>query len=84
MTDYVLEITLQSPLTPASGEGRVGLVDRDVVYDDWGLPVLPGKRIKGLWREAYRDVADARQLCKESDILSVDTIFGKGGQQHES
>ena len=30
MTDYFLQITLLSPLTSSVGEGRVGLVDRDV------------------------------------------------------
>ena len=35
MTSYVLEITLRTPLTSAAGEGRVGLVDRDVVFDDY-------------------------------------------------
>lgn len=80
MTNYVLEIKLQSPLMSASGEGRIGLVDRDVVFDDVGLPVLPGRRLKGLWREAYRDVADAWQQCGEA-YTSVDKIFGKAGQK---
>ena len=80
MTDYVLEITLQSPLTSGAGEGRVGLVDRDVAFDDLGLPVLPGRRLKGLWREAYRDVAEAWELCGQSST-SVEQIFGESGQQ---
>lgn len=83
MTVYVLEITLQSPLTPASGEDRVGLVDRDVAFDDLGLPILPGKRLKGLWREAYCDVVDAWELCGKSDIPSADAIFGKVGQKSD-
>ena len=80
MTSYVLQIMLQSPLTSAAGEGRVGLVDRDVAFDTLGLPILPGRRLKGLWREAYRDVADAWTLCGESPI-SADQIFGKAGQK---
>ena len=80
MTEYLLQITLQSPLTSAAGEGRVGVVDRDVAFDDLGLPILPGRRLKGLWREAYRDVADAWELCGESPI-SVERIFGESGQK---
>lgn len=80
MSEYVLQITLQSPLTSAAGEGRVGVVDRDVAFDDLGLPILPGRRLKGLWREAYRDVADAWELCGESPI-SVERIFGGSGQK---
>lgn len=79
MMDYVLEIALKSPLTSAAGEGRVGLVDRDVAFDDMGLPILPGRRLKGLWREAYRDVADAWQQCGQTPAL-VDQIFGISGQ----
>ena len=80
MTSYALQIMLQSPLTSAAGEGRVGLVDRDVAFDELGLPILPGRRLKGLWREAYRDVADAWTSCGESPI-PADRIFGKAGQK---
>ncbi len=84
MTDYVLEIILQSPLTSASGEDRVGLVDRDVAYDNLGLPILPGKRLKGLWREAYCDVVDAWKLCSKSKIPAVEDLFGETGQKFDS
>ena len=79
MTNYVLEIKLESPLTSASGEGRVGLVDRDVAFDDLGLPILPGRRLKGLWRDAYRDVVDAWQQCGQK-VTSIEEIFGDSGQ----
>ena len=79
MTDYILEIRLQSPLTSAAGEGRVGLVDRDIAFDEFGLPILPGRRLKGLWRDAYRDVADAWQRCGQNPI-PVAQIFGDAGQ----
>ena len=83
MTNYVLEIVLKSPLTSAAGEGRVGLVDRDVAFDEMGLPILPGRRLKGLWREAYRDVVDAWQQCGQTPT-SVDQIFGISGQGPDS
>ena len=80
MTKYYLEIKLISPLTSAAGEGRVGLVDTDIAFDDLGLPILPGRRIKGLWREAYADVVDAWQQCGKTPT-PVDDIFGKSGQK---
>lgn len=80
MRDYILEIQLQSPLTSASGDGRVGLVDRDIAFDELGLPILPGKRIKGLWRDAYRNVFDAWTLCGQAST-PVNQIFGKVGQK---
>lgn len=80
MTNYVLEIKLVSPLTSAAGEGRVGTVDRDIAFDDLGLPVLPGRRLKGLWRDAYRDVVEAYQQCGQNPT-SVEQIFGDSGQR---
>lgn len=80
MTKYYLEIKLISPLTSAAGEGRVGLVDTDIAFDDLGLPILPGRRLKGLWREAYADVVDAWKQCEKTPT-PVDNIFGKPGQK---
>ncbi len=81
MTHYVLEIKLEVPLTSAAGEGRVGLVDRDIAFDNLGLPIFPGRRIKGLWRDAYRDVVDAWQQCgHKHNTTSVEQIFGDSGQ----
>ena len=80
MTEYILQIALQSPLTSTAGEGRVGVVDRDVAFDDLGLPLLPGRRLKGLWREAYRDVADAWTQCGKSPV-TAEYLFGESGQK---
>ena len=80
MTEYFLQIKLQSSLTSAAGEGRVGVVDRDIAFDDLGLPILPGRRLKGLWREAYRDVVDVWKLCGKAPI-SAEHIFGESGQK---
>ena len=78
MISYILEIKLLSPLSSAAGEGRVGVVDRDVAFDDFGLPILPGRRLKGLWREAYRDVTDAWQQNGE-EYTPTEKIFGTSG-----
>lgn len=80
MAKYYLEIKLISPLTSAVGEGRVGLVDTDITFDDLGLPILLGRRLKGLWREAYADVVDAWKQCGKIPT-PVDDIFGKPGQK---
>ena len=79
MTSYGLEITLQSPLTSAAGEGRVGVVDRDVAFDNLGVPILLGRRLKGLWRDAYRDVVDTWQQCGQKAIPETQ-IFGESGR----
>lgn len=76
MSRWKLTIELQSGLAAGSGVGSPGDVDRDIVHDEYGLPYLPGKRIKGLLRDAYRDVADTGIY---SDLPDVDEVFGKTG-----
>jgi CRISPR-associated protein Csx10 len=56
---------LMSDLCPASGDGFAGYVDTDICFDDFGLPYIPSKRLKGCLRECGLD------------ILSVDNSFAK-------
>ena len=76
--DYILKIKLKSPLTSSIGESRVGWVDQDIAFNELGLPIIPGRRLKGLWREAYSDIFDAWTSCEKS-LIPVETIFGKTG-----
>ena len=62
-----LRITLLSPLCSASGVGRPGFVDREVVFDRDGVPLLPARRLKGLWRDAFMAMAD----CGVIDLTGV-------------
>lgn len=79
MTGYYLKIQLLSSSISSGGEGRIGQVDREVVFDELGLPFIPGRRLKGLWRDAYRDLADAWQACSK-DGLEPDHLFGAIGE----
>jgi len=56
---FKFRITLESPLASGSGLSRPGVADRDVVFDDCGLPWLPGRRLKGLLRDAYSELVSA-------------------------
>lgn len=76
--DYLLKIKLKSPLTSSTGESRVGWVDRDIAFNELGLPILPGRRLKGLWREAYSDIYDAWKSLSQS-LIPIETIFGRIG-----
>lgn len=76
MPRWELKIQLKSGLAAGSGVGSPGDVDRDIVHDEYGLPYLPGKRIKGLLRDAYRDVADTGIYTNSP---AVDDLFGKTG-----
>ena len=49
-------------------------VDALVIKDDDGLPFIPGKTIKGLIKQAVREIADFKGLD-----LNMDDIFGSEG-----
>mgnify|MGYP000559533320 CR=1 FL=1 len=48
-----ITIKLLSDLCTASGETHNSMVDTDIVYDEYGIPYIPAKRIKGCIRECY-------------------------------
>ncbi len=75
-----LRLELLSDAAPGSGAGGP-LVDREVVTDEHGLPVIPGRRLKGLLREACQEVHEAfalagRQRWRDETLCSVDSLFG--------
>ena len=70
-----LEITLLSDLCTCSGETYNSLIDTDVVYDDYGFPFIPAKRLKGCIREACLELEEFEVVYEGS----VDRIFGKEG-----
>lgn len=67
--------TLSYTIT-GSGEGSA-LIDVDVVFDDWGIPYIPSRRVKGILRESALEVLEV--LGANTQI--VDAIFGKQGFQ---
>jgi CRISPR-associated protein Csx10 len=75
MTRYKLRIELLTPLGAGSGVGRAGSVDREVPLDRYGIPHLPGKRLKGLWRDALSTLLAAL----EADPAWAPVLFGEIG-----
>lgn len=47
-----ITITLTSDLCAGSGYSFAGVIDSDVCYDDYGIPYIPARRVKGCMREA--------------------------------
>lgn len=68
-----ISIKLLSDLCCYSGEVYNTTVDTDVVYDDYGLPYIPAKRLKGCIREA------ALELYEMGLMPHYNAIFGKEG-----
>ena len=64
-----IKIELMSDLCAGSGYSFAGVIDSDVSYDEYGLPFLPARRLKGCMREA------AELVCPDA----VEGLFGKSG-----
>lgn len=69
----IISIKLLSDLCCYSGEVYNTTVDTDVVYDAYGLPYIPAKRLKGCIREA------ALELYEMGLMPHYNAIFGKEG-----
>jgi CRISPR-associated protein Csx10 len=88
MTQFTLHIKLKSAAAPGSGEGRAGVIDRETVHDDSGLPLLPARRLKGLLREAGLEawealaVHPAHKAWRDMNLVPPEELFGQPGQPY--
>lgn len=88
MTRLTLEVKLETPSLIGSGTGYGSLIDTDIVFDEYGIPYIPAKRIKGCLRDSaielceYFEQANVNlfDLSKEGeDFNIVIKTFGKAG-----
>lgn len=56
---FALSLHMETDWHVGTGAGRPGDVDRLTARDGEGLPYVPAKTLKGLWREACAEVATA-------------------------
>lgn len=76
--DLKYKITLHSVWHCGSGESKGADMDALVIKDNYGLPYIPGKTIKGLIKDGMVSVQEYQpELVQESDIKS---IFGFEGE----
>ncbi len=68
---YRLTIEPLSYVLIGSGYGYGALIDSDVVFDGYGIPYLPAKRIKGLLRESAIEICEMTLDFDEKNILSL-------------
>lgn len=66
-----LKIKLMSDLCAGSGKNYAAVIDLDTAVDEYGIPYIPSRRLKGCMRE----VAEMLEIKSES----IDKIFGVGG-----
>lgn len=55
--DYKVKITLLAPLQLSTGQADI-IHDSDAAHDEYGLPVFPAKRLKGLLFESALEMAE--------------------------
>ena len=66
-----ITLELKSDLCAGTGAGYSSYVDTDISYDRYGLPCIPGRRMKGCLREA----AEYYGIEPEA----IDRLFGRPG-----
>lgn len=74
-----LKIKLLSDSMAGSGEGIPGIVDGDIQYDEFGIPHISSKRIKGILRESAQEILDIGRTTEEE----IRAIFGVSGEFHD-
>jgi CRISPR/Cas system CSM-associated protein Csm3 (group 7 of RAMP superfamily) len=88
MNNYFLQITLESDTTFGRGDGVAGLIDSEVEHDEFGLPFLRGRALKGLLAEECANVLFAlerQNFLKLDDLKKVaDSLFGTSGSSLEN
>lgn len=72
-----LLLELLSDTCISSGESIAGIIDVEVEFDEYGIPFMPAKRIKGILREAAEDI---NLICDDKYSDYIDNIFGKPGE----
>ena len=82
MNNYTLEIKLKSPALVGSGVGFGSEIDTDIVFDEFGLPYIPAKRIKGCLRESITEIKDIFSIAGVGeDKIAITKTFGEAGEK---
>lgn len=76
MKIFQLTIELKSDMCCGTGTGDGVQFDTVSAYNDYGLPYIPAKRLKGLLREQ----AEFLIACNPENKNFVEILFGKGEQ----
>ena len=83
MNKMYLAFTLESDATFGRGEGVAGLVDEEVEHDQYGMPYLRGRTLKGLLVEECANLLFALAKQNPDQIEDWETaaarLFGESG-----
>ncbi len=78
--EMILKIKLLSDTCLGGSNVGGGIVDTEIVTDAYGIPCIPAKRIKGLFREMAMELSE----FGFTDEKTVEELFGKNGNQREA
>lgn len=89
MATYFVQLTLLSDTTFSRGDGVAGLIDREVEHDQYGLPFLHGRTLKGLLGEEADNLLDVLEasngpISGSKWETSRNKLFGVGGSTHNT
>jgi CRISPR/Cas system CSM-associated protein Csm3 (group 7 of RAMP superfamily) len=87
MTNYWLRIDLLSDTTFGNGDGVAGFIDVEVQHDEFGLPYLGGRTLKGMLSAASAEILFALQLAGAPRLATwqqcAQLLFGAPGSGDE-
>ncbi len=69
-----IEIKLRSDMCAGNGESSGNSIDRDICMDDTGLPLIPGKRLRGCMRQAAEKLNRLDNSCLSEEAIT--DLFG--------
>lgn len=84
MTTFQIEIKTLSATSPGSGYGRTGVLDRDITHNNFGIPYIGARRLKGLLKESLcevHEVLSAFPDWSKNNLLLPIEVFGSPGQR---
>ncbi len=84
--NYTISIKLNSDTIIGSAESFGSIIDTDIIFDELGLPYIPAKRVKGIMRNAAKDLAGfAEILAIESTFTleNIEKLFGMIGDTRQ-
>nr|MDK2851692.1 hypothetical protein [Candidatus Cloacimonadota bacterium] len=82
--NYTLKLLTLSDSLIGSALSYGSIIDSDIVFDARGLPYIPAKRVKGLFRDAATDLIHNTSLAQIFPIDSglIETFYGSIGNNN--
>lgn len=84
---YTISFRLASDATFGRGDGVPGIIDREVEHDEYGLPFLRGRTLKGLLSEEADNLLFVLgAMGKDTDerwTRARNQLFGRPGSRHK-